>query len=123
MDWFILWLDGLTFAGFSIIHLFFVGSLVGKRPKYWHTVGYFFLLCILQAFCVTFQIEGILSIMIELFLLYGVSCFWLGNRGAVCGISSILAIYICQLSFGMINSLEILMIPPDVRGWKLYCIL
>ncbi len=123
MDWFMLWLDGLTFAGFSIIHLFFVGSLVGKRPKYWHTVGYFFLLCILQAFCVTFQIEGILSIMIELFLLYGVSCFWLGNRGAVCGISSILAIYVCQLSFGMINSLEILLIPPDFRGWKLYCVL
>ena len=114
MDYFSLCLDGLCLLWQSVTHIAFVSRLTGKKQKIWHFAIYFFLLCTIQWFFTTFDFSDVLPIGAELFLLYSVSRLALRNRQSVSWAAAILAVYITQLSFGIINSVEVILFPPMV---------
>ena len=120
MDYFGLCLDGLCLLGQSVIHIVFVSRLTGKKQKIWHFAIYFFLLCTIQWFFTTFGFHDVLPIGAELLVLYSVSRLALRNRQFVSWAASILAVYICQLSFGIVNSVEVILFPRMVGKPLLY---
>ena len=120
MDYFGLCLDGLCLLGLSVMHIAFVSRLTGKKQKIWHFVIYFFLLCTIQWFFTTFDFHDVLPIGAESLLLYGVNRLALQNRQAVSWTAAILAVYISQLSFGIVNSVEVILFPRMVGKPLLY---
>ena len=123
MDYFSLCLDGLCLLGQSVMHIAFVSRLTGKKQKMWHFVTYFFLLCTIQWFFTTFDFHDVLPIGAELLALYSVSRLALRNRQSVSWAAAILAVYICQLSFGIVNSVEIILFPRMVGKPLLYLLI
>lgn len=120
MDYFSLCLDGLCLLGLSVMHIAFVSRLTGKKQKIWHFVIYFFLLCTIQWFFTTFDFHDMLPIGAELLLLYSVSRLALRNRQSVSWAAAILAVYISQLSFGIVNSVEVMLFSRMVEKKLLY---
>ncbi len=123
MDYFSLCLDGLCLLGLSVMHIAFVSRLTGKKQKIWHFVIYFFLLCTIQWFFTTFDFHDMLPIGAELLLLYSVSRLALRNRQSVSWAAAILAVYISQLSFGIVNSVEVMLFSRMVGKKLLYLLL
>lgn len=120
MDYFSLFLDGLCLSGQSVMHIVFAYRLTGKTAKAWYFVLYLLLLSILELLSRQFGISEILPISAELLLLYSVSRFAMGNRTAVSWTAAILAVYIPQLSFGLINSIETVVFPHAMGKRLLY---
>ena len=120
MDYIGLCLDGLCLLGQCVMHIAFVSRLTGKKQKMWHFVIYFFLLCTIQWFFTTFDFHDVLPIGAELLVLYSVSRLALRNRQSVSWTAAILAVYICQLSFGIVNSVEAMLFPRMVGKPLLY---
>ena len=120
MDYFGLCLDGLCLLGQCVMHIAFVSRLTGKKQKMWHFVIYFFLLCTIQWFFTTFDFHDVLPIGAELLVLYSVSRLALRNRQSVSWAAAILAVYISQLSFGIVNSVEVILFPRMVGKPLLY---
>ena len=120
MDYFSLCLDSLCLVGQSVMHIAFVSRLTGKKQKIRHFAVYLFLLCILQWFFTTFDFHDVLPIGAELLLLYGVNRLALQNRQSVSWTAAILAVYISQLSFGIVNSVEVILFPRMVGKPLLY---
>ena len=120
MDYFSLCLDGLCLLGQGVTHIAFVSRLTGKKQKIWHFAIYFFLLCTIQWFFTTFDFHDVLPIGAELLLLYSVSRLALRNRQSVSWAAAILAVYITQLSFGIVNSVEVILFPRIVGKPLLY---
>ena len=123
MDYFSLCLDGLCLLGLSAVHIAFVSRLTGKKQKIWHFVIYFFLLCTIQWFFTTFDFHDVLPVGAELLLLYSVSRLALQNRQFVSWAAAILAVYISQLSFGIVNSVEVILFSRMVGKKLLYLLL
>lgn len=123
MDYFSLCLDGLCLLGQSIMHIAFVSRLTGKKQKIWHFTIYFFLLCTMQLFFITFDVSSVLSIGAELLVLFGVSRLALRNRQSVSWAAAILAVYISQLSFGIVNAVEAILFPHMVGKTLLWLLL
>ena len=120
MDYFSLCLDGLCLLGQSVMHIAFVSRLTGKKQKIWHFAIYFFLLCTIQWFFTAFDFPDVLPIGAELLLLYSVSRLALRNRQSISWAAAILAVYITQLSFGIVNSVEVILFPRIVGKTLLY---
>ena len=123
MDYFSLCLDVLCLLGQSVMHIAFVSRLTGKKQKIRHFAVYLFLLCILQWFFTTFDFHDVLPIGAELLLLYSVSRLALQNRRFVSWAAAILAVYISQLSFGIVNSVEAILFSRMVGKKLLYPLL
>lgn len=123
MDYFGLCVDGLCLLGQSIIHIVFVSRLTGKKQKIWHFAIYFFLLCTMQWSFTKFDFPGVLSISAELLVLYSVSRLALRNQQAVSWVAALLAVYISQLSFGIVNPIEAILFPRMVGKALLYPLL
>jgi len=120
MDCFSLFLDGLCLLGQSVMHIVFVSRLTGKEPKLWHPAAYFFLLCITQWIFTEFALPGGMAAGAELLILYGMSRLALRNRRPVSWAAAIFAIYISQLSFGVVNSAEATLFPNLAGKMLLY---
>lgn len=120
MDYFSLCLDILCLAAQSIMHLLFIGRLTGKNLKPRYMAAYFFLLCTFDRIAIRLSVAWVLSIAGELLILYGISRFVLKNRRAVSWAAAILALYISQLSFGIINSVESVLFPRLIGKPILY---
>jgi len=123
MDYFSLFLNGLCLIGQSVMHIVFVGLLTGKRRKIWHFAIYLFLLCAMQWLFTKFALPGVLAIASQLLGLYGVSRLALRNRRSVSCAAAILAVYISQLSFGVLNPVEAMLFPYMVGKALLYPLL
>lgn len=118
MDYFSLCLDCLCLAAQAIIHIIFVSRLTGKKQKLQYFAAYIFLLCGIELLSAGFDLAGILPVCMEIIALYGVSRFVLGNQRPVSCVAAILAVYISQLSFGIVNSMEAVLF-PDLIGTPL----
>ena len=103
MEWFSLGLNSLTIISQSILHIAFSGHIFDKKTKVWYFVIYLFLLCIIEKICIQFSFSEIPAIGLEIIVLYGINRFMFRNRHFVSLVAAILAIYIFQLSFGMIK--------------------
>ncbi len=123
MDYFSLFLDGLCLLGQSVTQLVFVSRLTGKKQKVWSLAVYLFLLCAMQWIFTKFALPGAIATGAELLILYGVSRLALRNRRSVSWAAAIFAVYISQLSFGVVNSAEAILFPYMVGKLLLYPIL
>ncbi len=123
MDWFAPFLDGLCLLGQGVAHIAFVSRLTGKKQKVWHIAVYFFLLCAIQLLSTQFALPGTIAVGAGLLILYGMCRLALRSRRAVSCAAAIFAVYIFQLSFGVVNSAEAMLFPHMVGKQLLYPLL
>ena len=123
MDYFSLFLDGICLLGQGVMHLLFVRRLTGKKEKLRHFAAYILLLTALQLIAVRLSLSGTLSIAAGVLELYAVSRFWMGNQPSVSWLAAVLAFYVSQLSFGIINSVEAALFPRFIGSPLLYLLL
>ena len=123
MDYFALFLDGICLLGQGVMHFLFAGRLTGKKLKPLHFAVYILLLTALQLFAVRISLSGTLSIAAGVLELYAVSRFGMGNQRSVSWLAAVLAFYVSQLSFGIINSVEAALFPRFIGNPLLYPLL
>ncbi len=123
MEYFALFLDGLCLLGQGVMHIFFVSRLTGKKLKSLHFAVYILLLTAIQLVSVRFSLSSTLSIAMCVLELYAVSRFWMGNQPSVSWLAVVLAVYVSQLSFGVINSVEAAFFPRWIGSPLLYLLL
>ena len=123
MDWFSLFMNSLCLGGQGVMHIIFAGRLAGKKQKLWYFAAYILLLAALQFIPAKFDIGGAVSVAVGVLELYAVSRFWMGNQRSVSWLAAVLAFYISQLSFGIINSVEAALFPSFIGSPLLYLLL
>lgn len=123
MDYFIFVLNSFCLVVQGVMHLLFISRLTGKTPKLCHFAAYLSLLCAFEWIFGRFSLAWIPAVAGELLILYGLCRFALGNRPAVSWTAAILALYISQLSFGLVNSAESLLFPYLVGNAFLYVLI
>ncbi len=123
MDWFGLLLDCLSVAGQGVMHIFFVERLTGKERALRHFAAYLLLLGMIQLASAGFALGEILSVAMGVLALYAVSRFGMGNQPSASWLAAVLAFYISQLSFGILNSVEAAVLPGFVGSPLLYLLL
>lgn len=111
MDWFGLFLNGLGLAGQGVIHVLFVSRLVGKRWRWRHLGGYLLLLWALDRGSTALDVPWVLVIAAEAVLLWALGRFGLGGGGRAAALAAVMGVYITQLSFGLMNSVEAAVFP------------
>lgn len=118
MDPFLLTVNSFCLAAQGIAQLLFTGALTGKRPRIRYFVLYLCALALVEWLGLRFDLPGICSIVAELFILYGMLRLPPANRRSVALTAAVLALYFTQLSFGVINSVEMLLFPDRIPdGW------
>ena len=120
MDYFSLCLEGLCLIGQALLHMRFVCRFTGKTQRLPHLAAYLLLLCCVEALSVGLRFPDILPIGMELAALYGMSRFALGNPRQISCTAVVLAVSICQLSFGIVNSVESILFPEVGNSPLLY---
>lgn len=120
MDCFSLCFNAVCLAAQGALHVFFCGRLTGKTPKAGHFAAYVVLLFGLEWLANQVSPPWPAAIGAELLVLWGVNRFALGNGASASWTAAILAVYISQLSFGLVNSVEAVLFPYAVRGPLLY---
>lgn len=123
MDCFHLFLNGLYLAGQAVLHILFVSRLTEKRRRLWYFAAYMLLLSALELTSVRFVLTGILPVCAGVLALYAVSRLGMGNPPAVSYLAAVLAFYISQFSFGIINSVEAALFPRFIGSPLLYPLL
>ena len=123
MDYFSLIMDGISILGQGIMHIFFVSRLTGKGRRLWHFAVYCLALCVIQCLSLGFKDDGIISIAAGILGLYTLSRFALGNQRPISWVAAVLAFYVSQLSFGVINSVEAAFFPRFIGTPQLYLLL
>ena len=123
MDYFSLIMDGISILGQGIMHIFFVSRLTGKGRRLWHFAVYCLALCAIQCLSLGFKDDGIISIAAGILGLYTLSRFALGNQRPISWVAAVLAFYVSQLSFGIINSVEVAFFPGFIGTPQLYLLL
>lgn len=120
MDYFSLCLNIFCLVLQGAMHISFCSGLIGKKRKVWHYAVYIFLLCILDWSADKASLPGVIAIGTEVFILYGVNRLLLNSRSSASWTAAILASYISQLSFGIINSVEAVLFPYMIGKPLLY---
>lgn len=120
MEYFSLGLDLFSLLAQGVTHILFCGSLTRKGRKAWHFAVYLLLFCALDGAARRLSLPWGVAICLELLLLYGVNRLLLGSRPAAAWSAAVLAVYISQLSFGLLNSVESMLFPAAVGSPLLY---
>lgn len=123
MDWFSLFFNGAALLGQGTAHLIFMGCLTGRRARPWQFAAYCAALCLVDALSVRLGLDEPLPIAAGVLALHAVSRFWLGNQEPVSWLGAVLAFYVSQLSFGLLNSVEVALFPQLVGSPLLYGVL
>lgn len=120
MDYFSTGLNLFCLTAQNILHICFCTALTGKKQRASHFVVYIFLCFILDGLANQCSFPWVIAIGTELLILYGVNRFALGNRPSASWVAAILANYISQFSFGLINSVEAVIFPHVTEPLLLY---
>ena len=124
MDYFVLFLDSFCLVvGHGVMHMVFISRLTGKKQKLWCFAAYILLLGVVQLVSIRLSLSGTLSIVVGVLALYVISRFGMGNGQSVSWLAAVLAFYISQLSFGIINSVEAALFPRFIGSPLLYLLL
>lgn len=102
-EFFLVWFPLVVQSGMQLV---FISCLAGKRLKAGYCVGYLLLVCVLQSY-----LPSIAGTLLALCLL---ARFPLGLGWSVSGVAALLSVYVSQVSFGMVNSLEAILFPALV---------
>lgn len=120
MEYFSVCFNGVCIIVQCVMQLAFVGRLTGKRQTGWHFVVYAFLLVFAGAICERLSWGEVPAVCVQVLVLYGMNRLALKNRRFVSWSATVLAVYISQLSFGMLNSAEAVWFPGLAGKWLLY---
>lgn len=123
MDWFGLLMDGLNLGGQAVMHLLFAGRLTGRRPRHWHFAVYLAALGAIQLLSLRLGLDGALPVGGGVLALYAVSRTCLQSPRSLSWLCAVLAFYVSQLSYGIINSLEAAIFPGFIGNSLLYPLL
>lgn len=123
MDYFGICFDGLCLAGQSIVQFHFVSGLTGKKLKISYSILYFFLLAAFSFLSTRYSFSEVVSIGIGIILLYGMSRLLLNAQRNISWLAAILAFYISQFTFGILDSIEIILFPRWIGQPLLYVLL
>ncbi len=123
MDYFNAGLSGLCLAAQSAMHMIFAGRLTGKQPKLRQFAAYFFLLCTVQSIALGCHLADAFAVGAQMLILYGMNRFALNNQRSVSCVAATIAIYISQLSFGIVNAIEAVIFPSLLGRPLLYVLL
>jgi len=99
------WAGILDAAVQGIIQLGFCCRFTGKRFGFRALAVYLAAVCLIQAF------GGKAAVIFALLVLYGVNRLFLKNGPWASGAAGVIAVYITQLSFGLVNSMGSLLFP------------
>lgn len=120
MEYFSLCLDGLSLLGQSVLHLLFLGRFAGRRPRLRHFAAYFFLLTGISLLAGRLDAGGSWALGAGVLALYGLGRLALGTQRPAASLGAVLAFYISQLSFGLVNSVESIAFPHAIGSPVLY---
>lgn len=107
----------------SIVQLAFISRMSGKSYRARHMALYFVCLLVLSAASVKSTVINMLAIAIQMLILYAMNRLVLRASRPAALLTATLADYICQLSFGMTNSVESVIFPHFVGTPVLYLLL
>jgi len=122
VDWFGLCLDAAAVAAQGVLYTAFLCRLTGRCLRAWYFAASLLLLSGIQWTCAAAGAGTVPATAAALLALYGMSRLALGNRPAQSCAAAVLAVYVYQLSAGMINSLESVAAPRAAKGWPLYAL-
>jgi len=111
MDVFSLCLKALSLTAQSGLHLFFSGRFMGRQPKSWHFFVYLAALWCIDGAAAGLRAGEDAAIFAMLAVLYGVDRGLLGGGRALSCNAAVLAVYVTELSGGLVNSVEALTFP------------
>lgn len=103
--------NAAALAAQGALHILFAARLTGKPARAGAFALYLFPLFALDALVRRANLPWPLAISAQIGLLYAVCRFPLGNRRAVSALAALLAVYFYQLSFGLVNAAEALLLP------------
>jgi len=98
-------------AAQGALHILFAARLTGQPARTGAFALYLSLLFALDALVRRANLPWPLAISAQIGLLYAVCRFPLGNRRAASALAALLAVYFYQLSFGLVNAAESLLLP------------
>jgi hypothetical protein len=123
LDYFSFCLNGLSLTAQGALHVRFVSHLTGKQLKIRYFFAYLCLLFTIAFLSERLAVNEMVSIGAGVLVLYGISRFALGNQRPASWTAAVLAFYITQLSFGVLNSAEAMLFPRLVGSPWLYAAL
>lgn len=111
MDTLTLYINILTLVGSGILQIRFVDTLAGKRVRIVGACIYLAAMAALEYLgeCVDL---GASIIFVQVAVLWAVSHWVNHHANPVAGIGAVLAIYVTQLAFGLLNSISVFLLPP-----------
>ena len=107
----------------SIVQLCFISRLTDRRYRARHMVFYLLCLFALSTAAMENAFVSKVVVAVPMFILYVMNRAVLKVSRPTALIAATIADYICQLSFGMINSIESVIFPYFVGSWALYLLL
>lgn len=123
MDYFSLCLNSFCLASQSIMHISFVGRFTGARQKIRYFAVYLSLLCIIEWIFSRLTSSGILPVTAQLLILYCITHVAFKVKSSVSWTAAMIAVYISQFSFGIVNSAEAMVFPRLIGKPILYPVL
>ena len=120
MDIFTSCLSAANLVGQGILHTAFVCRFTRQKWTLGPFAVYFLLLCACEWCFSQYVPIGISATGVQLLILYGVSRLLLKNRRPESWAAAILAVYISQFAFGVVNSAEAMVFPCLVGKPLLY---
>lgn len=115
---FAFWLNGLLIMAQGSLQLLFAGRFTGKTIRATHLVGYLAILCGIELTARWLDWFWLADVL-ELAALYGINRKALENDKLSSAVTALLAGYVTELSFGLVNPLEYLLFPQFVGGTML----
>jgi len=123
MDWFGLCLDAFAVAAQGVLYTAFLCRLTGRKLRVWYFGAALLLFSGIQWACSAAGAGTVPALTAALLALYGMSRLLLKNRPAQSCAAAVLAVYVCQLSAGVTNSLESIAAPRVPMGRPLYVLI
>ena len=123
MDYFSVLFKSFCLIAQSVVQLIFMSRLLGKKYKIWYFMLYPGVLFILEFAAARSAIINTAAICIQLIILSVISYAALKTKCPIAFLSATIALYISQLSFGMMNSVESVIFPHFVGTPLLYLLL
>lgn len=120
MDWLNI-METVDILGESVLHVTFTARFTKKSPKLWHYLAYLAALRVIYWLSTALAVSQ-LAVVWELLPLYAIARFALHNRRLDSCITALLAVYMAQLSLGIVYSLETLVIPLTLGNNRLVCL-
>ena len=109
MDPFLFPVNTFCLASQGTLQLIFTGALTGNRPRARHFVFYLCALGLLEWAGLQLNLPALCAIGAEFLVLYGTLRLLQKNRRWVSCVAAVLALYLTQLSFGVVDSAETLL--------------